>query len=655
MKHWLVGFLLGLVATLIHLGVMLTSFGDRLELKSFDFWTLLRGSKAPPEDVVIIAMNEASYQNLDIPLNQAWPRAVHAKLLQRLSKADVRGVIFDVLFVDPGLDKKVDQTLASAIGSLPVVLGADSLIRDYSSGSGSFKMEEVLLPYDPFKEKAKTVGLVGFPEDSGSVRRFMTERTSQTRDMPTLSEAAANLSTTLTEKPGDRDLINFFGPAGTIPFAHYYQVIDKEHPIPLEALKGKTIFVGLVLQTDVGPSQKDVFVTPFGKVFGTEIHATAVLNLIYKNWINRASAGTELGILSLVSLIVCSAIFALRPLWGIAIVGGLFVSWFFLGYIFLGNNLFIPGFVLTTIIAPFCLLCSVIYYYFVTRKAELKMLSAFELYVSPQMAKEVTQSQKSLSLGGEKVWATAMFTDIQGFTSLAETMPAEQVSAMLNAYFTEVMDVVFKNDGTLLKFIGDAIFVIWGAPVRINNHAEKACQTALAIQREVKRFNNSKRFPPLITRIGIHTGPMVVGNLGSAKRFDYTAIGDSVNLASRVEGVNKYFGTSIIITDDTKKELAQVASLAHLGSIKAAGKDEAVKLYTLLEQEMSGDILNNWNSALEDFKHRNWSGAKDKFRSISQQESVLRKTAEFYLIQIQKLESTPPPAAWQGEVSLSDK
>jgi adenylate cyclase len=600
-------------------------------------------------------MNEASYQNLDIPMSQAWPRAKHAELLDKLAKASVKKVIFDVLFLDAGADKRVDQTLAASIGKVPVILGADSLMRDYSSGSGSFKIEELLMPFEPFHKAAAGIGLVGFPEDDGYVRRFMTTRTAQTKEFQTLSESAANKQKS-DPGPSARDLINYYGPAGTIPFAHYYQIIDKEHPFPAEALKGKIVFVGLVLQTDVGPSQKDIFMTSFGRVFGTEIHATAALNLIYKNWISRASAAKELGILSLVAFIICSSIFMLRPLWGALITVGGVIAWFSIGYISLTNNLFIPGFTLTAIIAPLCLLGSVLYYYFVTRKAELKMLSAFELYVSPQMAKEVAANQTSLSLGGEKVWATAMFTDIQGFTSLAETMPAEQVSAMLNAYFTEVMDVVFKNDGTLLKFIGDAIFVIWGAPVRINNHAEKACQTALAIQQEVKRFNNTKRFPPLLTRIGVHTGPMVVGNLGSSKRFDYTAIGDSVNLASRIEGINKYFGTLIIVTEETKKELAgSNFNLLPLGSIKAAGKDEPVKLFTLLDIALDANLKKIWEEALSAFKNKKWNDALAAFKSFGEQVPTLNKASDLYIKQVSHLQSTSLPDNWQGEITFFEK
>jgi adenylate cyclase len=206
-------------------------------------------------------------------------------------------------------------------------------------------------------------------------------------------------------------------------------------------------------------------------------------------------------------------------------------------------------------------------------------LKAFEMYLPPQMARKVAHNHQLLSLGGELVQATAMFTDIAGFTSISEQMEAKAVSEMLNSYFSEVMDEVFLQEGTLLKFIGDAIFALWGAPLPIKDHAEKAVIAGLAINEGVKRFNSTNRFPPLPTRIGIHTGPMVVGNLGSNQRRDYTALGDSVNLASRLEGLNKYFGSTILISADTHSQLTHSYGFIFLGRVAAVGKSKYVELY----------------------------------------------------------------------------
>jgi len=249
-------------------------------------------------------------------------------------------------------------------------------------------------------------------------------------------------------------------------------------------------------------------------------------------------------------------------------------------------------------ILPAIVLVSALVSYVSARRAELSLRSAFSLYVSPDMVPKLQQEGGALKLGGEKMWLTAIFTDIADFTSISEDMPAERTSEMLNAYFTEVMEVVFKNQGTLLKFIGDAIFAIWGAPIKIQNHAELALQTALAIQREVEKFNASQRFPALKTRVGVHTGPMLVGNLGSSRRFDYTAIGDSVNLASRIEGLNKYFGTTILFSEATRKDAGGFAGAVSIASVRVKGRKEAVQLYTMFDPPLPADSLAEWNGAL---------------------------------------------------------
>src|SRR5262249_34066206 len=152
-----------------------------------------------------------------------------------------------------------------------------------------------------------------------------------------------------------------------------------------------------------------------------------------------------------------------------------------------------------------------------------------------------TADPSSLNLGGEEIVATALFTDVKGFTPIAESMPAHETAALLNAYFSEITRHIFTEGGTLIKFIGDAVFAIWGAPLRMEDHAARACSAALALARQQEAAKGSPAAAArLVTRIGVHTGPMLVGNLGSEQRFDYTAIGDAVNVASRLEGLNKH-------------------------------------------------------------------------------------------------------------------
>jgi adenylate cyclase len=300
-------------------------------------------------------------------------------------------------------------------------------------------------------------------------------------------------------------------------------------------------------------------------------------------------------------------------------------------------------------------LVSALISYVSSRRAEESLRSAMSLYVSPDMVPRLQQEGGALKLGGEKMWLTAMFTDIADFTSITEEMPAERTSEMLNAYFTEVMEVVFKNQGTLLKFIGDAIFAIWGAPVKTQNHAELALQTAIAIDREVSRFNATQRFPALKTRIGIHTGPMLVGNLGSTKRFDYTAIGDSVNLASRIEGLNKYFGTTILFTEATRKDAGGFAGAVLMGSVRVKGRREAVPLYSLFDPPLEHPVREGWERAHSAFCKAHFDTFLRDAAELESRESRLSTTLRLYREESRKYADTPPPQGWSGELDFDHK
>jgi adenylate cyclase len=275
--------------------------------------------------------------------------------------------------------------------------------------------------------------------------------------------------------------------------------------------------------------------------------------------------------------------------------------------------------------------------------------------VPPQMAAKLAKEGYKLELSGKKVLATAMFTDIASFTSISESLTPEAVAEMLNAYFTEMGHVIFENDGTLIKFIGDAVFVIWGAPIDMDDHADRALATAMDANEKLKIFNAEKRFPHLHTRIGVHSGYMVAGNLGTNWRFDYTAIGDAVNLSARVEGINKYLGTSVLVTQDTKNLLTRPADLMAMGSVQVVGKEIAVELYTPAWPGLTEEIRTLWGTALDSFRARDWSKAQKEFEGVISLSPELKKGASQYLHDIEAYLVTPPSEAWQGELVFSSK
>lgn len=657
MKRWMVVGLLSLLASLIHIQVLTSSWGKRAEPWTIDLWFNIRGAVVPPEEVALISMDESSYSILEVPMDQAWPRALHARLINRLADIGVKRVVMDILFLGPSSNPEADQALARAIARVPTILGADSGVREQGTAGGRYMMEELLEPDELFSSKAEAVALVRMPDDFGYVRRFEVARSQITKDIPTLNEAAAQIKPGAAGLPGDRDFLWYYGPPATIPTFPYHQVLNDEK-FPENGLKDKVVFVGLNLRTELGPAQKDSYITPFydrGSMFGVEIQATAAANLLSKQWITRSSAWSEGILLFFVTFVMTGLLFSVRPQWAGLLLLVFSLVWSVTSYIAFLNGFFLPGFILVCLVLPISYLGSTLVYYLVTHRSQQQVEKAFQFYLSPEMAKEMRSNPSGLKLGGESVYATAMFTDIAGFTQVTESMNATEVSGMLNAYFSEVMDVVFENKGTLIKFIGDAVFVIWGAPIKVPDHARLAGQTAITIQREVRKFNDSKRFPPLLTRIGIHTGPMVVGNLGSARRFDYTAIGDSVNLAARLEGINKYFGSSIIVSDSCLKDLGSGFSVLKLGTICVAGKKERIGIHLLAETPFPTSIEERWLKALNDFRNRRFENAREHFVQVAEMEEGLRKAAELYLEEIAMNLTTAPDDEWQGEVVFDRK
>jgi len=663
MKRTLLATLAGIIATLIYLVILLTPFGEHREPLALDLWAWLRGPLPAPSGVAIVAMDEQSYNLLGVPMNQAWPRQLHAELLKRLKELGAQRVVMDILFIDPGPDPAADTALAESIAQIPTVLGADIGVREQSSAAGRYAYEELNEPHTPFLEAAETAALVRVPRDGGYVRRFFVDDDNASKfvkEIPTLALAGAGLSQKSPKLPSSRDFIKFYGPPGTVETFPYHQLMNPKNPVPREAFAGKVVFVGLVLRSELGPGVVDSFhVSSFHRdaMFGVEIHATAAANLLTNDWITRASGALETIVLLSVTFIAVFWIFVLKPLWAAPLGVGLIVTWSVAGYLSFMNGFFLPGFSLVSAIIPLALLINFLLYYVLTVRSQQQVERAFQFYLSPEMAKEMSRSTKALELGGEGVHATALFTDIAGFTQTTEGMLPAEVSTMLNAYFTEVMDVIFERKGTLIKFIGDAVFVIWGAPIKVPEHARLATLTALEIQRNVDTFNRSKRFPSLITRIGINTGPMVVGNLGSARRFDYTAIGDTVNLASRLEGLNKYFGSTLIISESTRRELGELPGVTVLpfGLIQAAGKREATAIYGLFDTSFADDVAQTWQKALTHFRRRKWEEAQGCFNTIVSVEPRLEKAAQLYLRHIAHYSSQAPDEEWEGHLEFDSK
>jgi len=652
-----------LLASLVifHALLFSSSWGGHFELSSTDLFFehfYERNNPKTPDDIAIVAMDDTSYQLLGLPFDKAWPRELHAKLIQNLKALGAKRVVFDVIFLGEGPSPEADLELREALGSMPTVIGADTGFSKYGEGDDHYALERLLEPFRDFYNAVEKVGLTKMPVDNGTVRRFILPRTNLTKDLPQLYEAAVGSFNSVTKLPSDRDLLWYYGPPGEgiVIYPYHSLILDIER-IPAERFKDKIVFVGLHLRTAVGPTQKDSFETPFKgeQMFGVEIQATAAGNLLHEKWIKRLPPSVEIIFLGVLTVGLSLLVMRIRPQWGLIAVLVAGLAWLLIAYFSFTHNLFIPGALLFCMVLPLVYTISTLRYYLVTYRAQQEVERAFSLYLPPEMAKKMRSNPEALKPGGEELIGTALFTDIAGFTKLAEKMKPAEVSSMLNAYFTRVIDVIFVHEGTLIEFMGDAVYVIWGAPIKRSDHAEKACQCAIDIQRSIKQFIDEGEFPALQTRIGIHTGAMLVGNLGSTKRFTYTAIGDSVNLASRLEGINKYFGTSILISENVVNDLSVGLNPTFLGKITVAGREEAVKIYTFLETKISEALQALWLDGVEAYMSKDWNRAMRLFKEILNESELLAKASNLYLSEITRMRIEGTPEYWNGEIRFIKK
>jgi adenylate cyclase len=275
------------------------------------------------------------------------------------------------------------------------------------------------------------------------------------------------------------------------------------------------------------------------------------------------------------------------------------------------------------------------------------------------MIRRIAESPGQLNLGGEEIVGTAMFTDIKGFTSIAEGLTAPQTAALLNDYFSVATGHVFDTGGTLIKYIGDAIFAIWGAPLHMPDHAGAACRAAVGMAR-LERSLGDRPASRLLTRIGVHTGSMLVGNLGSSQRFDYTAIGDTINLAARLEGINKTLGTRALASGETMAATDGTLVSRLIGRFQVVGREKPVAVFELLG--FAGEAttpdpraIERFARALDDYQARRFREAAAGFEEVRRLCGGQDGASEFYLGLIAGFEAQPPSAEWDGVIRLTSK
>jgi adenylate cyclase len=266
-----------------------------------------------------------------------------------------------------------------------------------------------------------------------------------------------------------------------------------------------------------------------------------------------------------------------------------------------------------------------------------------------------------LKLGGDKKDLSVLFSDIRGFTTISEKLTPEELVHLLNEYLTAMTNVVFKYDGLLDKYMGDAIMAVFGAPLDQPDHPIRACRTALDMMEELKKLQEKwagEGRPVLDIGVGINTGDMVVGNMGSEMRFDYTVMGDSVNLGSRLEGINKEYGTNIIISEYTYEAVKDVFFCREMDSVRVKGKKRPVRIYELIGEkkdvETWGEAIRFFEDGLSKYKQGLWDKAIESFQKVL----ALRPSdasSRLYIERCQALKENPPEGPWDGVFTMTKK
>ncbi|MFP5518358.1 MAG: CHASE2 domain-containing protein [Bdellovibrionia bacterium] len=437
-------------------------------------------------------------------------------------------------------------------------------------------------------------------------------------------------------------------------------LVIEEKTIPrTEYLKDKSLIVGA---TAIG--LYDLRNTPLEANYpGPEIHLTALQNLLEGEFI-RAWAAEEKWA-PWIAIVVGLALSALWSFSGfiftfvafaLIAIAAIFLDFYF----FIEKNIVVHSILfLVHILALFFVIQ--IYKYFSEEKKKLEIKKTFAKYVSPALVDDILKDTENLKLGGRREYMSVFFSDVRGFTTISEKLAPEELSRILNLYLSPMTEIVFKHNGTLDKYMGDAIMAFFGAPVKNTTHAKDACRCALESIEKLKHIQDEfakQGLPRIDIGIGINTGEMSVGNMGSNIVQSYTVMGDSVNLASRLEGINKEYGTRIIISEFTKKEVEDSFATREVDLVKVKGKDLPVTIYELIcEGECRTEMaqaLGHYNQGLKLYKNKKFDEAITFFEKAIQtlgQDPV----SELYIERCQELRSMPLDDNWDGVFVMKTK
>jgi adenylate cyclase len=529
----------------------------------------------------LVAINEDSFDELDLPW--PWPRDVHARFLDRVAAAGPAVIGLDIVFAEPSArGPEDDRVLAEAIGRAGRVVLAAALTVVEEAG---YEKVDLNPPIPELRERAAGFGPVNIvPDPDAVVRQVRLRHTHQGRDFSSFAQEVYRTARQagVAAQPFDAVtvLVNYRGGPGTFPTIPYHRVVNGE--VPAETFAGKIVLVGatsLVLH--------DLYRAPFaasGDMPGVEIHANTLETMLFGIPVRRVPrpiiAGLALAAGAL-AIWTTQRLSALRALGVVLLAGATYAG--------VGLAAFVWANVWSDVVAVGAALLlaygASVVESVIREQRQRRRLSRF---FSPAVVDEVMRQREDAGLECARRELTVLFSDIRGFTSLSEKMPPEEVAAFLREYLTAMTEIVFKHGGTVDKYMGDGLMALFNVPLEQPDHAERAVRTALEFQERLRpvadRFR-AKYGSEVRCGIGINTGEAVVGIIGSEQRLEYTAIGDTVNLGSRLESLTKDVKASIVISESTSRAVRGRFATRALGEVTVRGKKHPVPIHAVLEAD----------------------------------------------------------------------
>ncbi len=648
----------GIAAVLLAVAVSLSDTWHSVELRIYDALMVMTAPDRVGLPITIIGIDEASFAHLK--LQWPWPRSLHARLLDKLTEAGVAVAAFDVVFAEPS-DGTDDQAFAAAIRrNGNVVLAADTNYRETGATRQWLRVD----PLPLFTNAGAMPGLASVQIDpDGILRQVPAARDAfWSQILKALEKRSPGVVATSEATPGL--LIRYLGGPHTFTYIPYYQMLEPEKFLSANwkrFLKDNIVIIGRDLNstTDVGSAQSDMFQTPFFSAShelmpGPEVQANLVASMASGAVLRRTSKSTTL----LLTLMTgCLSVLLMRrwtPVRSSLIGAALVILVAAVEYgLFYGPLVWLPaGGAALAVVFTYLAQGGLAYSTELRQRRQIRL--AFEKYVAPAVVEQIVTRTEFLRPGGKRQELTLLFTDLAGFTSIAEGMDAAEVANLLNRHLGEMTEIILRHQGTVDKFIGDAVMAFWGAPVADPDQSLHALEAAIEMQRKVAAMRAdvlAAGGPELMMRVGIHRGECIVGNMGGDNRFDYTAIGDTVNLASRLEGANKVYGTEILLSDAVATALAGRARLRPVDTVRVKGKQFGIAISTPCEDER---LIALSKSALDAYRQGDWSTAWERWQAvlIYRGEDVV---AQLFLSRLRLWQQNGWPKSWDGISTLETK